>query len=285
MALLGEDMSNLEANVGNTDLIADIKILGEDSEYTNLSPDYEGNDPGDGFSSVAYEKGYQFLIFIEKLIGKEIFQEVMRKYIKKYRLKSVDHTAFKGVLEEVIKEKCKEKANEIIGKIDWDKWLYEKGIPKYTNDFSSKYLKEAEQLAEDFLNEKEDNETVLKKFKEWHTNVKLAFLNYLSDHKDKINEAISQNLKKKLNLAEEYNAEVKYLWYLLALNKKIESEIPYIKKFLESNGRLKYVRPLYFAWIENDCNGAKEFFDQVNYLYHPYVSRMIQEKFDKGITK
>ena len=158
MDLLGEDMSNLEANVGNTDLIADIKILGEDSEYTNLSPDYEGNDPGDGlFSSVAYEKGYQFLIFIEKLIGKEIFQEVMRKYIKKYRLKSVDHTAFKGVLEEVIKEKYKEKADEIIGKIDWDKWLYEKGIPKYTNDFSSKYLKEAEPLAEDFLNEKEDN--------------------------------------------------------------------------------------------------------------------------------
>ena len=75
------------------------------------------------------------------------------------------------------------------------------------------------------------------------------------------------------------------MWYLLALNKKIESEIPYIKKFLESNGRLKYVRPLYFAWIENDFNGAKEFFDQVKYLYHPYVRRMIQEKFDKGNNK
>ena len=284
-ALLGEDMENLEAIVGNNELIADIKLLGEDSEYTKLSADYGGNDPDDGFSTAPYEKGYQFLIYIEKLIGKDVFKEVMQKYIKKYRLKSVDHTAFKGVLEEVIKEKFKEKADEIIGKIDWEKWLYEKGIPKYTNEFSSEYLKDAEKLAEDFLNEKEDNETVLKKFKEWHTNVKLAFLNYLSEHKDKINETICQNLKKKLNLAEEYNSEIKYMWYLLALDKKIESEIPNIKKFLETHGRLKYIRPIYFAWMEKDFNEAKEFFDKVKYLYHPFGRRMIQEKFDKGNNK
>ena len=56
-----------------------------------------------------------------KLIGKEIFQEVMQKYIKKYRYQSVDHTAFKGVLEETIKDKFKEEADKIIEKIDWDK--------------------------------------------------------------------------------------------------------------------------------------------------------------------
>jgi leukotriene-A4 hydrolase len=186
-ALLGEDMENLEAIVGNNELIADIKLLGEDSEYTKLSPHYGGNDPDDGFSTVPYEKGYQFLIYIEKLIGKNKFKEVMRKYIKRYRYKSVDYTAFKEVLEEVIKEKYDEKEGEkIIKEIDWDKWLYEKGIPKYNNEFVSEYLKDAEKLAEDFLNEKEDNETVLKKFKEWHTNVKLAFLNYILENKERI---------------------------------------------------------------------------------------------------
>ena len=115
-ALLGEDMENLEAIVGNNELIADIKLLGEDSEYTKLSPDFGGNDPDDGFSTVPYEKGYQFLIYIEKVIGKENFQEVMQKYIKKYRYKSVDHTAFKEVLEDLIKEKYKEEAENIIKK-------------------------------------------------------------------------------------------------------------------------------------------------------------------------
>ena len=280
-ALLGEEMENLEAIVGNNELIADIKMLGLDSEYTKLSPDFGGNDPDDGFSTVPYEKGYQFLIFIEKLIGKDNFREVMQKYIKKYRYKSVEHTAFKEVLEELINEKFKD-PKKIIDEINWDKWLYEKGIPSYKNDFSSKLLKEAEKLAEDFLQEKEDKSSVLKVFKEWHTNVKLAFLNYLLDNKNKIDEKIMKNLKNELNLAEEYNSEIKYMWYLLALDKKIEEEIPNVKKFLETHGRLKYVRPVYFAWIEKDYNQAKEFFDKTKYLYHAFARRIIQGKFDKG---
>ena len=207
----------------------------------------------------------------------------MQKYIKKYKYKSVDYTAFKEVLENVIKDNFeKNEAEKIIKEIDWDKWLYEKGIPKYTNEFASEYLKDAEKLAEDFLNEKEDNETVLKKFKDWHTNVKLAFLNYLLENKDRINEKICENLKNKLNLAEDYNSEIRYMWYLLALDKQIESEIPNIKKFLETHGRLKYIRSVYFAWMEKDFTGAKEFFDKVKYLYHPFGRRIIQEKFDKG---
>ena len=282
-ALLGEDMENLEAIVGNNELIADIKLLGEDSEYTKLSPDYGGNDPDDGFSTVPYEKGYQFLIFIEKLIGKDNFKEAMQRYIKKYRYKSVDYTAFKEVLEDLIREKYKKKpAKKLIAEINWDKWLNDKGIPAYKNDFVSEYLKDAEKLAEDFLNEKEDDATVLKKFKEWHTNVKLAFLNYLLDNKERINEKIAQNLKAKLNLAEEYNAEIKYMWYLLALDKKMEEEIPNIEKFLETHGRLKYIRPVYFAWIEKDFEQAKEYFEKVKNLYHPFARRIIQEKFNKG---
>ena len=282
-ALLGEDMENLEAIVGNNELIADIKLLGEDSEYTKLSPDYGGNDPDDGFSTVPYEKGYQFLIFIEKLIGKGNFKEAMQRYIKKYRYKSVDYTAFKEVLEDLIREKYKKKpAKKLIAEINWDKWLNDKGIPAYKNDFVSEYLKDAEKLAEDFLNEKEDDATVLKKFKEWHTNVKLAFLNYLLDNKERINEKIAQNLKAKLNLAEEYNAEIKYMWYLLALDKKMEEEIPNIEKFLETHGRLKYIRPVYFAWIEKDFEQAKEYFEKVKNLYHPFARRIIQEKFNKG---
>ena len=282
-ALLGQDMENLEAIVGNNELIADIKLLGEDSEFTKLGPDYGGNDPDDGFSTVPYEKGYQFLIFIEKLVGNDNFKEVMRRYIKKYRLKSVDYTAFKEVLEEYIKEKFKKKqSKKIIGEIDWDKWLNEKGIPSYKNEFTSELLKDAEKMAEDFLNEKEEDSSVLKMFKDWHTNVKLAFLNYLLENKTRISEQIAKNLKTKLNLAEEYNAEIKYMWYLLALDKKMEEDIPNIEKFLETHGRLKYIRPVYFAWMEKDFDQAKEYFEKVKNLYHPFARRIIQEKFNKG---
>ena len=280
--LYGEDMENLEAIVGYNNLIADIKLIGEDSEFSKLSPDYGGSDPDDGISHVPYEKGYLLLIFIEKLIGKEIFKEVMQKYIKKYRYKSVDYTAFKQELENIINEKFdKTKAEKIIKKINWDKFLYEKGIPKYINEFSSEYLKEAEILGEEFLNGNQDNETVLKKFKDWHTNVMLAFLNYLFTNKSRINTKIFQNIKIKLNLAEEYNDEIKFIWYLISIDKNIEIEIQNIKGFLNTHGRLKYIRPIYFAWMEKDFDNAKEFFEKVKHLYHPLARRILQEKFDK----
>ena len=280
--LFGEDMENLEAIVGYNSLIADIKLIGEDSEYSKLSPDYGGNDPDDGFSQVPYEKGYLLLIYIEKLIGKEIFKAIMQKYIKKYRYKSVDYTAFKEVFENVIKEKFdKTKAKSIIEEINWDKFLNEKGFPKYNNKFSSEYLKSAENLGEEFLNEKEDNKTVFKKFKDWHTNVKLAFLNYLFNNKNKINIKIYHNIKIKLNLAEEYNDEIKFMWYLISIDKNIEIELSNIKRFLNTHGRLKYIRPIYFAWMKKDYTSAKEFFEKVKHLYHPFGRRIIQEKFDK----
>ena len=59
--LLGEEMAKLESIVGNNNLIFAIKMIGENSNFTSLSPDFNGIDPDDGFSTVPYEKGYQFL--------------------------------------------------------------------------------------------------------------------------------------------------------------------------------------------------------------------------------
>ena len=280
--IYGQELANLEAIIGNTELIIDINVLGEDSEYTKLLPDLTGIDPNDQFSNVPYEKGFNLLTTIEKLVGNDNFREVMRRYIKKYRLKSVDYTAFKEVLEEFIKEKFKKKqAKKILGEIDWDKWLNEKGFPSYKNEFTSELLKDAEKMAEDFLNEKEDNSSVLKIFQEWHTKVKLAFMNYLLNNKTRINEQIAKNLKTKLNLAEDYNCEIKYIWYLLALDKNMEEEIPIIEKFLETHGNIKYVRPIYFAWIEKDYDKAKEIFEKVKHLYHEILRNIIQDKLNK----
>ena len=280
--IYGQELANLEAIIGNTELIIDINVLGEDSEYTKLLPDLTGIDPNDQFSNVPYEKGFNLLTTIEKLVGNDNFREVMRRYIKKYRLKSVDYTAFKEVLEEFIKEKFKKKqAKKILGEINWDKWLNEKGFPSFKNEFTSEYLKDAEKMAEDFLNEKEDNSSVLKIFQEWHTKVKLAFMNYLLNNKTRINEQIAKNLKTKLNLAEDYNCEIKYIWYLLALDKNMEEEIPIIEKFLETHGNIKYVRPIYFAWIEKDYDKAKEIFEKVKHLYHEILRNIIQDKLNK----
>ena len=49
--------------------------FGEDHEFTKLIIDLKGKDPDDAFSSVPYEKGFVFLYYLEKLIGKERFDK------------------------------------------------------------------------------------------------------------------------------------------------------------------------------------------------------------------
>ena len=280
-ALLGEEMSQLESIVGNNSLISAIKMYGEDSHFTSLSPDFSGIDPDDGFSTIPYEKGYQLLVFLEEKVGEDAFREIMSKYIDTYKYKSVDWTDFKKIYEEYVTEKMNRRnARKILNSIDWNKWVTEKGFPSYKMEFKSKYTDEVEDLIQQFLNGKENADDALKRFREWHTNVKLTFLNEIKKNLEKYDENLILKIKKELNLVEEYNDDVKAIWYEISLDKGLGEEIENIKKFLETHGRLKYLKPLYYGWIKLDLGNARTFFDENKYLYHPIARRLIQNKFD-----
>ena len=279
--LLGEEMAKLESIVGNNSLISAINMYGEDSNFTCLSPDFSGIDPDDGFSTIPYEKGYQFLVYLEEKVGEDIFREIMSKYIDTFKYKSVDWTDFKNVYEEYVLEKFNRRnARKILNVIDWNKWVTEKGFPSYKMEFKSKYTGEVDELINQFLEENENPEEALKLFKDWHTNVKLTFLDEIKKNLDKFDENLILKIKDELNLVEEYNDDVKAIWYEITLEKGLDIEIENIQNFLLTHGRLKYLKPLYFGWIKLDLESAGTFFDDNKYLYHPIARRLIQNKFD-----
>jgi leukotriene-A4 hydrolase len=279
--LLGEEMSKLESIVGNNSLISAIKMFGEDSHFTSLSPDYTGIDPDDGFSTIPYEKGYQFLCYLEEKVGEDNFQKIMGNYIEKYKYKSVDWTDFKSVYEEFVKQNYEGRnARKILNVIDWDKWVTEKGFPSYKMEFKSKYTEEVDQLINKFINKENNKENALKLFKEWHTNVKLVFLERILKNLENFDESIILEIKKELNLVEDYNDDIKAIWYEITLQKGMKDEIENVKNFLKTHGRLKYLKPLYFSWIKLDLNDSMAFFEENKIIYHPIARRLIQNKFD-----
>ena len=279
--LLGEEMSKLESIVGNNSLISAIKMFGEDSHFTSLSPDYTGIDPDDGFSTIPYEKGYQFLCYLEEKVGEDNFQKIMGNYIEKYKYKSVDWTDFKSVYEEFVKQNYEGRnARKILNVIDWDKWVTEKGFPSYKMEFKSKYTEEVDQLINKFINKENTKENALKLFKEWHTNVKLVFLERILKNLENFDESIILEIKKELNLVEDYNDDIKAIWYEITLQKGMKDEIENVKNFLKTHGRLKYLKPLYFSWIKLDLNDSMTFFEENKIIYHPIARRLIQNKFD-----
>ena len=279
--LLGEEMSKLESIVGNNSLISAIKMFGEDSHFTSLSPDYTGIDPDDGFSTIPYEKGYQFLCYLEEKVGEDNFQKIMGNYIEKYKYKSVDWTDFKSVYEEFVKQNYEGRnARKILNVIDWDKWVTEKGFPSYKMEFKSKYTEEVDQLINKFINKENTKENALKLFKEWHTNVKLVFLERILKNLENFDESIILEIKKELNLVEDYNDDIKAIWYEITLQKGMKDEIENVKNFLKTHGRLKYLKPLYFSWMKLDLDDSMTFFEENKIIYHPIARRLIQNKFD-----
>ena len=275
--IFGEDMENLEAMIGNYELENDVEMLGEDNNYTQLMPNYEGVDPDDCFSTVPYEKGFQFLLYLESLVGKEAFQNIMQEYIKKYAYMSVDYNAFKEVYEDYVTDNTEgEEGKNILNDIDWDNWLYSKGKPFAEFNFSSSLSEEAIQFAEKYLSKKANYDGDYETFKNWHTNIKIYFLNYIMNNIKKVDDKVYKNLRDNLKLnQEDYNMEIKYLWYQIALKTKHDEVIPSIKKMLLATGCIKYIKPLYSVWYEFNKKDAESFFDKNKNLYHPVTQKNV----------
>jgi leukotriene-A4 hydrolase len=117
---------DFSAIIGWKALSDSIAQFGEDHEFTKLIPDLKGKDPDDAFSSIPYEKGFNFLYFIEKLIGIEKFDTFIPHYFTVWKEKSLDSYDFKVTLLDFF-AKDAGVSEKLAEGIDWDKWFWSRG--------------------------------------------------------------------------------------------------------------------------------------------------------------
>ncbi len=153
----------------------------------------------------------------------------------------------------------------------------------------SKLKDEAIELGKQFItnsNNISNNNNYREQFSKWHTKVKLVFLGYINDKIALLNENdnIYRNLRDILGLHDEHhNAEIKYTWYTIALKTKHDDVVEPVKKFLLSQGRMKYICPVIYAWLEFNRQDAIEFFESNKSIYHQIAVRLIKKKIDELI--
>lgn len=80
--LYGEAKSHLSAISGSKSLFDSVQLFGENHEFTKLVPNLQGVDPDDSFSSIPYEKGFQFLFYLESIVGKDLFEPFLKEWVK-----------------------------------------------------------------------------------------------------------------------------------------------------------------------------------------------------------
>ncbi|XP_028799462.1 leucine aminopeptidase isoform X3 [Neltuma alba] len=118
----GEERAALNTGIGWRGLNEEVAERFRDNmEFTKLVNNQEGIDPDDVYSQVPYEKGFQFLLRIERQVGRPTFDEFLKKYIATFKFKSIDTKTFIDFL----------KANipEIEKQIDLKLWTEGTGIP------------------------------------------------------------------------------------------------------------------------------------------------------------
>ena len=62
------DFALREAQLGNVSLWVDIMSYGVNNTYSSLYPVLNGDNPDRSYSQLPYEKGFQFLTYLESLL-------------------------------------------------------------------------------------------------------------------------------------------------------------------------------------------------------------------------
>ena len=281
------DLAKLDAMVMYNTLVDDIKRFGESKSFSSLRPNLLGRHADDAFSEVPYEKGYNFLFYLEGLVNKQVqdidlFRKILRQYFSKYEYRSIKYEDFRDFFIETInKELPEDKAKEVLDQIDWVQWIEAPGYPPIKNDFSNKYATEVldavdkfykNQLPDDFKNT----------FIAWHTLLKQYFLNTIKDTEKELEDGQLKLLSDELNLKEGYNAEVNFGYFMVVLlhGKELDDVFKTaLIAFLGKFGRLKYLRPLYRALYVRDKDTALATFEKWKSSYHPIAVRLIELDF------
>ncbi|KAJ8686739.1 hypothetical protein QAD02_022533 [Eretmocerus hayati] len=247
--MYGDKVRHFSALMGLQKLKNEIKTLGEKNPFTSLVPNLVGVDPDDAFSSVPYEKGHTFLFYLEELLGgPDVFEPFLRDYLETYKYKSLNTLQWKDYLFEYFPDKL-----ELLKKVNWDAWLYKPGepieIPKYDTTLANEYITLAARwIADDAVSsfKKTDVEN-------WTSNQKEAFLAELVLNNKSLSIHQMKSMDELYHFGSQQNSEIRFQWLRLCLKSRWESKVTEALDFATSQGRLKFVRPLFrdvYAWEE-----------------------------------
>jgi leukotriene-A4 hydrolase len=132
-----KQISVLQANFDIEDSVSLYLEQGK-PEFTQLIIDHKGIDPDDAFSTVPYEKGFHFLYYLEKLVGRDNFDKFIPHYFEKFAEKSLDSFEFKETFLEFFNKLGDEAVKEKLKEIDWQGRFYNPGLPPKP-DFDTSY--------------------------------------------------------------------------------------------------------------------------------------------------
>ena len=286
-ALHGKAHQDLHAQIGLNDLQKSVDRFGASHDYTCLCPRLKGVDPDDCFSSVPYEKGFNFLTYLENLVGGEkVMNPYLRAHCERYAHSTVNSQQFREFFMSYMRDTAKVPA-ETLAQIDWDKWYFTPGMPPVANKFDQSLIKGSEELAARLVAGGAEAEKITAdSIKGWDSAQIVILLESLISAQAKALaadkgasfQARLEAIDSIFHFTSSRNSEVRFRWLTLCIRQGMRDRDPAVEAFLREQGRMKYIRPL-FRDLYNSGGAGREFavnlFEKIKGGYHSIAAKMV----------
>ena len=266
----------------------DLAHFGHDNALTALNPKLEGIDPDDAFSSVPYEKGFNFLVHLSTKVGAAGWADFVKAYIGRFKFTTLTSADFRSFFDEW---SAAHGHADAAATVDWGAWLSTPGPPPADNSFSNELGARCVALAEKWLAPPADGAAAdaapagcaASDVGGWSSAELQSFLEHLIASVDARADALPAArlgaLDSLYGLSATRNSEVRFRWQRLCIALRADFIVPDVVAFVTSMGRMKFVRPLYRAlagWPEQKAAAASTFAAHAD-SYHPIARKMLAQ--------
>lgn len=270
-ALYGRERANMLASLGWRTLQGEIEnVGGMNAPDTRLHIDLAGRDPDAGMTEIPYEKGATFLRTIEEAVGRARWDAYLRSYF--------DRHAFQPMTTERFVEDLR--ANLVRGdaelerRLMLDEWVGGTGVPANAVRRESTAFTRVEGEARRFL---AGTPAAQLATQQWSTQEWQHFLGALPQG---LTSAQLADLDRAFRLSEQGNSEILFAWLQIAIKHRYEPALPALERFLTTQGRRKFVRPLFTSLMAQGEWGqahARRIYRIARPGYHPVTSGSVDE--------
>jgi leukotriene-A4 hydrolase len=271
--LYGPERAEMLRVLDRRGLDEEINRRGRTSNDTVLHIDLAGRDPDDAVTDIAYEKGATFLRLLEATVGRQRFDTFLRGYFDSHAFHSMTTSQFVAYLREHLLRGD----TQLEEKLKLQEWLYEPGLPDNAIVPTSAALLRVERDAKAFADG--TRASALSAASTWSTQEWLHFLGALPD---RLSDAQLMDLDRTFGLSARGNSEVLFAWLRVAIRHHYTPAMPALEHFLTSQGRRKFLRPLYEDLMKTDWGKteARRIYKRARPLYHSMSTTTID-----GIVK
>jgi leukotriene-A4 hydrolase len=259
--LYGADRARMLQVLDRRSLDTEIKRLGPTHKDTILNQDLAGRDPDDAVTDIAYEKGATFLRTIEATVGRERFDAFLRGYFDRHAFQSITTAEF----FEDLRRHLLKGDRQLEERLKVEEWLYRPGLPDNAVVPSSDALARVEQDVKAFAGGAPA--ATITSSSSWSTQEWQHFVGTLPE---KLTPAQLADLDRTFRLTDRGNAEVLFAWLRVAIRNRYEPAMPALERFLTSQGRRKFLKPLYEDLMKTDWGkeDARRIYARARPLYH-----------------